>query len=45
MSGPVLDVADLGVRIGRRDIVRGAWFTVEREKRSASSASRVLGSR
>lgn len=32
MSEPVLDVADLQVRIGRRDIVRGVSFTVERDK-------------
>ncbi|BCI54029.1 ABC transporter ATP-binding protein [Mycolicibacterium litorale] len=32
MTTPVLDVADLGVRIGRRDIVRAISFTVEREK-------------
>ncbi|WP_422746342.1 ABC transporter ATP-binding protein [Mycobacterium sp. WMMD1722] len=32
MSAPVLEVADLGVRIGRRDIVRGLSFSVEREQ-------------
>ena len=34
MSGrrAVLSVADLGVRIGGRDIVRGVSFDVEREK-------------
>ncbi len=32
MSGPVLEATDLGVRIGRRGIVRGVSFTVEREK-------------
>lgn len=32
MSTPVLDVADLRVRIGRREIVRGVSFAVEREQ-------------
>ena len=32
MTEPVLDVADLQVRIGRRDVVRGVSFTVERDK-------------
>lgn len=32
MTGPVLEVADLGVRIGRREIVRGVSFAVEREQ-------------
>lgn len=31
MTGPVLEVADLAVRIGRRDIVRDISFSVERE--------------
>lgn len=32
MSAPVLDVSDLRVRIGRREIVRGISFAVEREQ-------------
>ncbi len=32
MSGPVLDVADLRVRIGRREIVRGSRSHVAREQ-------------
>jgi peptide/nickel transport system ATP-binding protein len=32
VSAPVLEVADLGVRIGRREIVRGVSFAVEREQ-------------
>ncbi|TFV58371.1 ABC transporter ATP-binding protein [Mycobacterium sp. PS03-16] len=32
MSAPVLDVNDLRVRIGRREIVRGISFAVEREQ-------------
>ena len=32
MSDPVLSVRDLGVRIGRHDIVRGVSFDVQRDQ-------------
>jgi peptide/nickel transport system ATP-binding protein len=32
MTEPVLRVRDLGVRIGRQDIVRGVSFDVQREQ-------------